>query len=36
MKEENLEKKSELIKRVNLDYQHCKLVEFFINNQVYS
>ena len=35
--EENSEKKSEqLIKRVNLDFQNCKLVEYFLSNRVYS
>lgn len=36
MQEQRTQNQNELIKRVNLDYQHCKLVEFFLQNNLYS
>lgn len=32
----NDDPKSKLIKRVDLDYQHLKLIEYFLQNKIYS
>ncbi len=36
MQEQKAQENTHLIKRVNLDYQHCKLVEFFLQNNIFS
>ena len=36
MSDDKNQKSIELVRRVNLDYQHCKLVDFFVQNKIKS